>query len=330
MTTECDLLIIGAGPAGLSAAINGASEGLKVCLIDNGSQLGGQARESNAIENYPGFPCGVTGDDLMSRFVTQAVRFNTVIHAPLSAARIIVYGNRRVVVTEDYQEFTAKAVILSLGLNYRRLQAQNIGRLMGKGVYYGLPSFVTCSGCAVGVVGGANSAAQAALHLAKSASKVYMFVRSKIELSMSTYLVERINKCEKIVLLEGTQVTGTLGSDHLTAVNTMTGANQGRYDLEHLFIYIGALPRTMWIANEIELDSKKFIRTGSSVTQFDRRPFDKGGMVNKVIMPFETNIPGVFAAGDVRSDSTKRIAAAIGEGSAALAMVHQYMKQMEA
>lgn len=312
MTTECDLLIVGAGPAGLSAAINGASEGLKVCLIDNGTTLGGQARESNAIENYPGFPDGVTGDELMTKFVTQADKFQTSIYAPLAAARLVWDGNRRIVMTEDYQEFAAKAVILSLGLNYRRLNAKNVGRLMGKGVYYGLPSFITCSGCAVGVVGGANSAAQAALHLAKTASKVYMFVRNTIELSMSTYLVDRIKSCQNIVLMEHTEVTGCFGADRLNKVQL---SNAGDTMIDHLFIYIGALPRTLWLDQVLELCPKKFIVTGHKVHQN--------------AMPFETSMPGVFAAGDVRLDSTKRIAAAIGEGSAALAMVHQYLSKME-
>src|SRR5690349_18414397 len=141
----CDLLIIGGGPAGLSTAINGASEGLKVCLMDNGSTLGGQARESNAIENYPGFPF-VTGTDLMERFVLQAHKFNTLIHAPLQAAKLETYSDRLCVTTEDYQMFEARAVVLSLGLNYRRLVATDIGRLMGKGIFYGLPSFITCNG----------------------------------------------------------------------------------------------------------------------------------------------------------------------------------------
>lgn len=305
---ECDLLIIGGGPAGLSTAINGASEGLKVCLLDSGSMLGGQARESNAIENYPGFSF-ITGDDLMTRLVSQAHKFDTVIHAPLNAAKMEPYDNRVCVTTEDYQQFTSRSVVLSLGLNYRRLAAKNVGRLMGKGVYYGLPSFISCMGCNVIVVGGANSAGQAALHLAKSASSVVLLTRSPLEKSMSTYLIDRIIATPNIDVVEGT-VSEVLGADRLEWVHI----NGTRYDATYLFIYIGAMPRTLWLDGIVKMCPRKYIYTGHHAGND---------------LPFSTSLSGVFAAGDVRYGSTKRIAAAIGEGSAALSMVHQYLNNQE-
>lgn len=316
MTTECDLLVIGGGPAGLSAAINGSSEGLNVCLIDSGSVLGGQARESSAIENYPGFPAGITGDELMGRFVEQAGKFTTKMYAPLAAARLHVDDNRLIVLTEDYQEFASRAVILTLGLNYRRLNVPGIGQLMGRGVYYGMPNFVQCHGCNVGVVGGANSAAQAALFLARdTATQVSMFVRTKVHMQMSTYLEERIRKCPNIHIFEDTELVDVGEQSKMK----LTGAkdNHGTvHALDYLFIFIGALPRTLWLDGCLDMSAKKFVLTGPLVIPSHNA---------RIVLPFETSIPGVFAAGDVREGSTKRIAAAIGEGSAALAMTHQYL-----
>lgn len=309
---ECDLLIIGGGPAGLSTAINGASEGLKVCLLDSGSTLGGQARESNAIENYPGFTF-VTGDDLMTRLVNQAHKFDTAIHAPLNAAKMEPYDNKVCVTTEDYQQFTSRSVVLSLGLNYRRLTARNIGRLMGKGVYYGLPSFISCIGCKVAVVGGANSAGQAALHLAKTAGEVLLVTRSSLSKSMSTYLIDRIEQTANIKVIMGT-VESVYGEERLERIHTKDFRTDVHDNVTYLFIYIGAMPRTLWLDGIVKLCPRKYIYTGHHAGND---------------LPFETSLPGVFAAGDVRYGSTKRIAAAIGEGSAALSMVHQYLNNQE-
>lgn len=338
MSVDCDLLIVGGGPAGLSTAINGASEGLRVCLIDSGTTLGGGARESNAIENYPGFPEGVTGDELMSRMVMQADKFKTDIFAPLQAAKLKVDGDSRVVITDDYQEFRAKSVILSLGLNYRRLNVPNIGQLMGRGVYYGLPSFIKCSGCKIGIVGGANSAAQAALHLAKEPnSEVTMFVRNKIETQMSMYLIERINASKNIKVLNNSEVAMVHGDGgKLQSVDITIGGDKpldhSRMELDFLFIFIGAMPKTLWLDGTVQLSKKNFILTGINVKEETEYAGLNGERVGPryIPMPFETSIPGVFAAGDVREGSTKRIAAAIGEGSAALAMCHQYLNNLGA
>lgn len=320
MTTECDLLIVGGGPAGLCSAINGASEGLKVCLLDANMVLGGQARESSAIENYPlptGFPYGVTGENLMSGFVEQARKFDTVLHLPAKVVQLEQDGERRVVTTEDYETFTSRAVILGLGVSYRRHPAKNIGAFMGRGVYYGLPgSMVGLSGKTVGVIGGANSAGQAVLRLARNAkTTVKMFVRSRLNKSMSQYLIDRISATANVEVFENTDVTEVGGAAWLDSVHT-SGLGGRVHHLDSLFVFIGAVPKTAWLRQcDITLDDHKFV-----VTDVDLQAGWR--------LPYETSIPGVFAAGDVRAGSTKRISAAIGEGSGALASVHRYLSSL--
>lgn len=324
MSIECDLLIVGSGPAGMSAAINGASEGLRVCMIDGNSVLGGQARESNAIENYAGFPEGVTGNELMNRFTAQAIKFDTDIHCPVRAAHIRRDGESLVVTSEDYVEYRAKTVLLSLGLSYRRLDARNIGQYMGKGVYYGLPSgtFQPRKKCQITVVGGANSAGQAVLKLAsnKNAS-VRMLIRRGIRDQMSTYLIERIRMLPNVEVLEGVSVVGCRGTqDVLTDLELSDGRS---VCTESMFIFIGAVPKTMWLQDAIQLDEKKFIRTWVDMDGAAAHMVD-----GSVTLPYETSMKGVFAAGDVRVGSVKRIAAAIGEGAAALQMIHNRLASL--
>jgi thioredoxin reductase (NADPH) len=302
----------------MSAAINGASEGLRVCMIDGNSYLGGQARESNAIENYPGFPDGVTGNDLMNRFTAQAIKFETQIHCPVRAVKLHKDGDVCVVTAEDYTEYRAKTVLLSLGLSYRRLDADNIGQFMGKGVYYGLPSgsFESRKKCQVTVVGGANSAGQAVLKLAsnKNAS-IRMLIRRTITDQMSRYLIDRIRELENVEVLEGESVVACRGSSE--RISHIQLASGGEVCTDGMFIFIGATPKTMWLQDTLQLDDKKFIRTWNDVTWSftkTREGFD--------VLPYETSMKGVFAAGDVRVGSVKRIAAAIGEGGAALQMTH--------
>lgn len=308
---ECDLLVIGSGPAGLSAAINGASEGLKVSLLDGQPQLGGQAKESNAIENYPGFPEGITGDDLMTRLIRQAIKFATEIHAPVSAQEIRKLDDGRImVVADDYSEHIAKNVILSIGLSYRRLEAKNIGQFMGRGVWYGLPPghVTTKKKCKIVVVGGANSAGQAVLKLAQNQNaEVVMCIRRTITDQMSRYLIDRIATLPNVKVLEGVTVTGCRGKGELEFVELSNGEEVCS---SQLFVFIGAVPKTRWLENALQLDDKKFIRTWQDV--------------GPNLLPYETSMAGVFAAGDVRLGSTKRIASAVGEGATALQMVHQY------
>lgn len=310
---ECDLLVVGSGPAGMSAAINGASEGLRVCMIDGNNYLGGQAKESNAIENYPGFPEGVTGDELMNRFVAQATKFDTQIHCPVRAVALSQDDDRLVVTSEDYTEYRAKTVLLSLGLSYRRLQAENIGQYMGRGVYYGLPNgiFQPRRKCRVVVIGGANSAGQAVLRMAQNKNaQVVMLIRRGITDQMSKYLIDRIRALPNVEVREGVEVRACRGDKERVTHAQLSDGTELCCDSVHIFI--GAVPRTMWLKDTLELDDKKFIRTWSDVLY--RTPAEK--------LPYETSMKGVFAAGDVRYNSVKRIAAAIGEGGAALQMIH--------
>jgi thioredoxin reductase (NADPH) len=317
MQRECDLLIVGGGPAGLSAAINGASEGLRVIMLDAGAALGGQARESAAIENYPGFPNGITGDALMSAFVRQAQRFNAEMIAPLSAAALRRDGAGTVVTTDDYQEFSGRAVLLSNGLAYRRLTAEGIGPLMGRGVFYGMPpgKIATREACKIAVVGGANSAGQAAVKLAQNQNAhVRLIVRKTLAAQMSQYLIDRIRTIPNIEVCEGCEVKKVFGTAKLEGAAVHTATQCQNFDLDYMFIFIGALPRTSWLPDAIEMDAEHFIKTWRDTTRSDA-------------LPYETSLPGVFAAGDVRMGSTKRIASAIGEGAGALPFIHAYLAQ---
>lgn len=318
MTDIVDLLIIGGGPAGLAAAINGASEGLKVRIMDNGSSLGGQARESSAIENFPGFPEGITGNDLMSRFVQQAHKFETGFFCPCHGAMLGCQDGNVIVTTDDYQEHTARAVLLSLGLNYRRLDASNIGQFVGRGVYYGVPAWGhNTAKRTVGVVGGANSAGQAVVNLAKGIkTSVKMFVRKRLETQMSTYLVDRIRALGNVEVLEDCEIVACDGTQTLSQIVYRCGGNDYNIPLDALHIFIGAVPKTMWVDGMVKLDEQRFIRTWDGQTPDEW----KGAR-----LPYATSCHGVFAAGDVRSGSTKRVATAVGEGAAALQMIHKFL-----
>lgn len=309
MEDEVDLLIVGGGPAGLAAAINGASEGLKVRILDNGTSLGGQARESSAIENYPGFPDSITGLDLMGRFVRQADKFNAGFFCPCHGAVLQPGGDGapHTIISDDYQAHRARSIILSLGVNYKRLNAENISQFIGRGVFYGVPSWNLGKARTVGVIGGANSAGQAVVQLAKHKStKVRMFIRRKLEVSMSAYLVERIRNLDNVEVLEDCEIQACHGAASLKEVTYKCNGVLYTCPLDALHIFIGAIPKTMWVEQQIDLDPQKFVFTGGP----DR-------------LPFETSIKGIFAAGDVRSGSTKRIATAIGEGVNALQSVHK-------
>lgn len=317
---DSDLLIVGGGPAGLSAAINAASEGLSVRLLDNGSPMGGQARESAAIENYPGFPEGITGSDLMSTFVRQARKFAAHMICPVTAAQMVQDRDtkRFRITTDDYQEYTGKAVLLSLGLSYRRLMADGLAPLMGRGVYYGRPLGTLQRNCKVAVIGGANSAGQAVVKLASMPNvNVRMIIRKGIVDQMSTYLIERIKLMPNVTVMEGCEVVAVHGDKRLQCMDVRCSDGQvKRYDVDQMNIFIGATPRTLWLKPTlIEMDRNNYVQTWKDVMRAEA-------------LPYETSIPGVFAAGDVRSNSTKRIASAIGEGAAAVPMIHKYLSTL--
>lgn len=306
-----DLAIIGGGPSGLSAAINGASEGLSVLLVDAEATLGGQARESAAIENYPGFPDGITGDHLMTALTRQAEKFGAGLLLPTRVGQLFADDTVFRFADEFGDERTARTILLTLGLSYRRLEAENLSGFLGNGAYYGIPfGRVPSHKCEVAVVGGANSAGQAVLHLAHSGQvRVRLLCRSALSKSMSEYLIERIRLTPNIEVIENCTVKACGGkAGRLNEIEVEWEGASHSLPADYLFMFIGAVPRTFWLSGAVDLAKPGFIPTWT----------DCGAE-----LPFETSMKGVFAAGDVRQGSTKRIAAAVGEGAAALQMIHR-------
>lgn len=314
MTThDCDLTIVGGGPAGLAAAINAASEGLKVCLMDLAGWFGGQALQSHAIENYPlpsGYPNGATGMQLMGGFAQQASKFGTELCTPVTAEVLETEGKRHVIRTSDYDEYISRGVVIANGLAYRRLNALGIGEFMGHGVWYGLPSGIILKGIRRAVVvGGANSAGQAVAKLASNPrTEVTMLVRSRIEKGMSSYLANRLRKLPNVHIREGEELMAVQGEEYVERALT----SEGPIPTDGVFIFIGASPRTMWVRQNVRLDANKFIETRPGTA-----PWCPG--------PFATSLPGVWAVGDIRAGSVKRIASAIGEGAGVIPNVHRWI-----
>jgi thioredoxin reductase (NADPH) len=314
-----DLIVVGGGPAGLCAAINGASEGLRTVLIDESATFGGQARSSAAIENYP-LPItdaerGVTGEELMEGFASQAAKFGVDLIGHCSAARLDIAENRRIITTSDFEQLEAKAVILSVGLKWRKLEADGIGR-MPAGVFYGVPAVRKFTGKRAVVVGGANSAGQAVVRLARENCKVKLVSRSPLEKQMSSYLIERIRSMPNVEVCENCAVDSVQAKGGKLCSVKLSTENEP-WATDYLFIMIGAIPHTAWLYGTLALDPKRFILTDAdlpdSAWQHHRHPF-----------PCETSIPGVFAAGDVRFGSgVKRITGAVGDGINALQSVHR-------
>jgi thioredoxin reductase (NADPH) len=324
-----DLLIVGGGPTGLAAAVYGASEGLRTVLIER-ETTGGQAGTSAAIENYLGFPSGLSGADLARRATAQAKRFGAEVLTAREVRAIRADAPYRVATLEDGSELGGYALLLAPGMAVRRLEVPGIESLTGAGVFYGaaLTEAAACRGKGVVIVGGANSAGQAALSFARYARKVTMLVRgaSLADGAASQYLVDRIADTGNIEVLPHAEVASVHGTDHLEAVEVEAGAAREprRLDAAAMFIFIGSTPRSDLGAGVVERDPGGFILTGPDLRVDGRLP--RSWPLERDPFLLETSVPGIFAAGDVRHGSSKRVAAAVGEGSSAVGMVHKYLE----
>lgn len=319
-----DLVVVGAGPAGLGAAVYAASEGLSTLILEPDAP-GGQAGSSSRIENYLGFPSGITGADLARRAHVQATRFGAEFLTQ-QATGIRAEGDYRYVQMADGREVSCRVCLLAMGVRYRKLGAKGIAELTGKGVYYGaaLVEARSCMDEEVYVVGGANSAGQAAMHFAKFARKVTMLVRaSSLEQSMSKYLIDQIAGTSNIVVETHTEVLEVCGGDRLEAVRLRGPEGEAVRPASALFIFIGAAPQTDWVPGSVMRDSNGFVLTGPDM----REQALAAGMWKEEREPYllETSTAGIFAAGDVRYGSVKRAATAVGEGAIAVQFVHQYL-----
>ena len=324
-----DLVIVGGGPAGLAAAVYGASEGLRTVLVEREAP-GGQAGMSSRIENYLGFPAGLSGADLARRAVAQAARFGVEIVAPQEVKSLRAEGPTRLATLGDGAELASHALIVATGVSYRRLDAPGIEALTRAGVYYGaaMTEAISCRDEEVVIVGGANSAGQAAMHFARYAGKVTIVTRGPLAKSMSHYLIEQIAQTPNIAVRTNARVAAAHGEDHLEALtiaDTTTGAEE-TLPATSLFIFIGAEPRTDWLGPDVLRDERGFILTGADIPR-DAHGHVPGWPPDRQPMMLETSLPGVFAAGDVRHDSIKRVASGVGEGSIAVSFVHQYLSQ---
>jgi thioredoxin reductase (NADPH) len=323
-----DLVIIGAGPSGLAAAVYGASEGLDVLMLETSSP-GGQAGSSSRIENYLGFPTGISGQELAARAYNQAQKFGA--HMLVArAARLICNRKPYVVELENGARISTRTIVISTGAQYRKLSVENLSRFEGAGVYYGA-TFVEaqlCGGEEVIVVGGGNSAGQAAVFLAQTAKRVHMLVRSTgLAASMSRYLIRRIENSPTITLRPQTEIVAVEGKDHLESVywrNSQTGQTE-KHEISHLFIMTGADPNSPWLDGCIALDDKGFIKTGPDLSPDNLSA--AGWPLTRQPYLLETSLPGVFAVGDVRGGSIKRVASAVGEGSTAISFVHKVLQE---
>ncbi|MYU07940.1 FAD-dependent oxidoreductase [Streptomyces sp. SID8366] len=324
-----DLVVIGGGPAGLGAAVYGASEGLRTVLVER-SATGGQAGQSSRIENYLGFPDGVSGAQLTDRARRQAARFGAEILTAREVTALETCGAARVVRFADGTAIAAHSVILATGVQYRQLDARGCADLTGCGVYYGsaLTEAAGCQGQDVYIVGGANSAGQAAMYLARGAKSVTLLVRgADLAASMSYYLVQQIAEAPNIEVRCRTVVDAAHGAERLerlTLRDTATGETE-RVDAQWMFVFIGAAPLTDWLGEGVRRDERGFILAGPDLTADGRPP--AGWELDRPPYHLETSVPGVFVAGDARAESAKRVASAVGEGAMAVMLVHRYLEQ---
>jgi len=323
-----DLVVIGGGPAGLGAAVYGASEGLRTLLIER-TAAGGQAGQSSRIENYLGFPDGVSGAQLTDRARRQAVKFGAEIVTTREVVGIEANGSARTVRFADGDAVDAHAVILATGVSYRQLSAPGLEELSGRGVFYGstMSEAANCADEDVYIVGAANSAGQAAVYFSRHARSVTMLVRgSSLEASMSYYLVQQIASIDNIHVRTCTEVAEAHGDEHLEKL-TLRDNSAGKteiVDAQWLFIFIGAAPRTEWLDGFVVRDDHGFVVSGPDLPAENGQP--KGWTADRAPYHLETSVPGVFVAGDARSESAKRVASAVGEGAMAVMFVHRYME----
>ena len=322
-----DLVIVGGGPAGLAAAVYGASEGLRTVMIEMEAP-GGQAGMSSRIENYLGFPSGLSGGDLARRAVAQARRFGVEILAPQQVTAVRVEGPSRIVKLAEGNDIGCKVLLIATGVSYRKLDVPGAERLQGCGVYYGsaMTQALSSKDEDVYIIGGANSAGQAAIYFSKYARRVVMLVRGdSLSASMSQYLIDQIKKTPNIQVEAHARVSEVHGDSRLEAISIHCG-DSGQNDkvpANSLFVFIGAEPNTDWLAGVVERDERGFILTGADLMRDGKRP--PGWPPDRDPYLTETSIPGIFAAGDVRHGSVKRVASGVGEGAMAVQFIHQYL-----
>nr|WP_062341324.1 FAD-dependent oxidoreductase [Herbidospora sakaeratensis] len=323
-----DLVVVGAGPAGLGAAVYGASEGLRTVLIEQRA-TGGQAGQSSRIENYLGFPDGVSGAQLTERARRQALKFGTELLSAREAVALEAGGSTRVLRFDDGTSIAAHTVVLATGVSYRMLQAPGLEGFTGRGVFYGSASTEapSCLDQDVYIVGGANSAGQAAVYFSRYAARVHILIRGdNLERSMSNYLIKQIAAHPTIQVHPNTEICQAEGDEHLerlTLRDTRTGQIRVA-DTTWCFIFIGAEPRTAWLDSVVQRDQHGFVLTGPDLLSGGQRP--AGWALPRDPYHLESSMPGVFAAGDVRSDSVKRVASAVGEGAMAVSLIHRYLE----
>ncbi len=325
-----DLAIVGGGPAGLAAAVYGASEGLRTVMIEREAP-GGQAGLSSRIENYLGFPAGLSGRDLARRAVVQATRFGVEILSPQEAASVRIEGPYRIIEMADGSKVSCHALLLAMGVQWRSLSVPGEERLRGAGVYYGggVTEAISCKGETVYVVGGANSAGQAAINFANYAEKVVMIIRREsLAATMSQYLIDQIKKTPNIEVWPQTSISEVHGEQHLEeiSVHCSTTRTTDRVPAKSLFIYIGALPSTDWLGSLVQRDARGFILSGPDLLRDGKRP--QGWSIDRDPSLLESSVPGIFVVGDVRHGSVKRVASGVGEGAVAIQFVHQYLAKV--
>lgn len=327
-----DVIIVGAGPSGLAAAVYAASEGLDALVIEPEAP-GGQAGSSSKIENYLGFPTGVSGMELANRAITQAMKFGAKIMVGHRAVRLNCDRRPYQVFLDNGSCIKTRSIIISTGAQYNKPRIANLQRFEGQGIYYGATFMEAqlCEGDDVVIVGGGNSAGQAAVYLSQLARKVYMLVRSNgLSETMSRYLIQRITENPKIELQCKTQITALEGNEHLERITWLDAATgqSSVHDIEHLFIMAGASPRTEWLQGCLALDDKGFILTGRDLSLPADLPPGMSWTLNRPPLMLETSLPSVFAVGDVRSGNVKRVASAVGEGSIAVHLVHRALAEI--